>query len=66
MSLKSHLAKRRQRRLDLAINQIQNPTGFDETGMNDAMQPQVRASRAAFGAMGRLTKASSKTEWKGD
>ena len=67
MSIRSLREKWRQRRFDLAINQIQNPAEvFDDDGLVNGTPMPIRSERAMLGSLGRMTKAKSRTEWRGD
>ena len=59
--------KWRQRRLELAMQQIQNPTELlSDDGMVNPTPMEVRQLRERLGAVGRMSRATSKTEWRGD
>lgn len=54
-SVRGYRRRRRQRRLDLAMLQIENPNGLDG-----------RVGGNKGDAFRRMTRATSKTEWRGD
>lgn len=54
-ALRSYLRRRRQRRFDLAVLQIENPNALDS-----------RVGGRKGDAFRRLGRATSSTEWRGD